>query len=70
MKLWATVKNGKWLENKLEETHIAEDGNIKFVEEEKENADSNFLDIKKWFKTLEGKISMRFAMSREIWYWD
>lgn len=25
---------------------------------------------KKWFKTLEGKISMRFAMSREIWYWD
>ena len=30
----------------MEETHIAEDGNIKFVEEEKENADSNFLDIK------------------------
>ena len=40
------MENGKWLENKLEETHIAEDGNIKFVEEEKENADSNFLDIK------------------------
>lgn len=25
---------------------------------------------KKWFKKLEGKISMRLAMSREIWYWD
>lgn len=29
-----------------------------------------FFRHKKWFKTLEGKISMRFAMSREIWYWD
>ena len=25
---------------------------------------------KKWFKKLERKVSMRFAMSREIWYWD
>ena len=29
-----------------------------------------FFRHKKWFKKLEGKISMRFAMSREIWYWD
>lgn len=24
----------------------------------------------KWFKALEGKISMRRAMAREIWFWD
>ena len=29
-----------------------------------------FFRHKKWFKKLKGKISMRFAMSREIWYWD
>lgn len=25
---------------------------------------------KKWFKSLDGHVSMRCAMSREIWYWD
>lgn len=29
-----------------------------------------FFRHKKWFKKLERKVSMRFAMSREIWYWD
>lgn len=29
-----------------------------------------FFRHKKWFKKLEGKVSMRFAMSREIWYWN
>lgn len=25
---------------------------------------------KKWFKDLDGHVSMRFAMAREIWFWD
>ena len=24
----------------------------------------------KWFKILDGKISMRRAMAREAWFWD
>ena len=24
----------------------------------------------KWFKILDGKISLRRAMAREIWFWD
>lgn len=39
-------KKWKMTRKQIGRTHIAEDGNIKFVEEEKENADSNFLDIK------------------------
>ena len=25
---------------------------------------------KKWFKCIDGKVSMKWAASRDIWYWD
>lgn len=45
-----------------------EDGGlIVFVEERMESVDFRH---QKWFKILDGKISMRRAMAREAWFWD
>lgn len=49
---------------------MEDDGLIVFVEEKVENVDSNTLDIRNGLKLLKEKISMRKAMSREIWFWD
>lgn len=49
---------------------MEDDGLIVFVEEKSGKCRFQHFRHQKWFKILDGKISVRRAMAREIWFWD